>query len=338
MVEITVKGINKVKAKGRTYYYHRVTGTRIRAEFGTPAFLTEVEQLTGRTSSGVQTSRGTLGALIEGYRKSPEFTQLAARTRADYQKVFDYLQPLAGDALNEFDKRAIIEIRDAAFAKRKRRFANYTVAVLSLLFNWGVRRGLCESNPVRDTPKLRRPRSLPKANRRWTREELQIVLAAAPRELKLAIALAVCTGMREADVLRFPWSGYKDGYVTTRALKTGAPIEMPAHPLLRELADAAPRTSPVMVVGAKGQPFTGSGLRQRFFGLVRDLREKGLVGEGLTFHGLRTTCATLLAEAGCDTQTIMAITGHTTEAMVAHYTRDASRKGRAKAAIEKLEI
>jgi hypothetical protein len=46
----------------------------------------------------------------------------------------------------------------------------------------------------------------------------------------------------------------------------------------------------------------------------------------------------MLAEAGCDTQTIMAITGHTTEAMVAHYRREADKKQRAKAAIRKLDF
>jgi hypothetical protein len=39
-----------------------------------------------------------------------------------------------------------------------------------------------------------------------------------------------------------------------------------------------------------------------------------------------------------DTQTIMAVTGNTTEAMVAHYTREASRRGHAKAAIRRLKL
>jgi integrase len=93
-----------------------------------------------------------------------------------------------------------------------------------------------------------------------------------------------------------------------------------------------------VIVGARGRPFTNDGFRARFFKLVRKLRTEGRVGKGLTFHGLRTTTATLLAEAGCDAQTIMAITGHTTEAMVAHYTREASRKRRAKRAIRKLDL
>ncbi len=276
--------------------------------------------------------------MIVAYRRSPEFAQLAPRTQADYQKVFDYLRPIELDPLIAITPSFVIEARDAAFAAHKRRFANYVVAVLRLLLTWGRIRGLVDANAAAAVPKLKRPRGAPKANRRWTRDELQIVLDAAPAELRLAIALAVCTGMREGDVLRFPWSGYADGKIQARAAKTGAPIWMPAHPMLCELLDAAPRQSPTVIIGARGRPFTESGFRGRFFKLIRTLRDQGRIGSGLTFHGLRTTTVTMLAEAGCDTQTIMAISGHATEAMVAHYRRDADKKGRAVAAIEKLDF
>jgi integrase len=165
-----------------------------------------------------------------------------------------------------------------------------------------------------------------------------VVLGAAPPELRLAIALGVCTGMRESDVLAFPWSGYKDGLIEGRAAKTGTPIWMPAHPMLMELLDAAPRKSPVVVIGARGRPYTQNGFQSRFFKLIRALKSAGRVAPGLTFHGLRTTTVTLLAEAGCDTQTIMAISGHATEAMVAHYRRDADQKDRAESAIARLNL
>jgi len=40
----------------------------------------------------------------------------------------------------------IAPIRDAAFKKRARRFANYTVAVLSLLFKWAAVREFMPTN------------------------------------------------------------------------------------------------------------------------------------------------------------------------------------------------
>jgi integrase len=58
---------------------------------------------------------------------------------------------------------------------------------------------------------------------------------------------------------------------------------------------------------------------------------------GVTFHGLRKTAASRLAEAGCSTHEIAAITGHKTLAMVELYTRGADQKRRATAAIFRLE-
>lgn len=98
MVDFHIKGLNKVKAKGRIYYYHRATRKRIRAEFGTSAFLAEVETLNcyGGTQ-GVDRrphARGTLGALVTAYRSSPEFLGLASRTKAGYCSLSRWLSSL----------------------------------------------------------------------------------------------------------------------------------------------------------------------------------------------------------------------------------------------------
>jgi len=58
---------------------------------------------------------------------------------------------------------------------------------------------------------------------------------------------------------------------------------------------------------------------------------------GIAFHGLRTTVSVKLAEAGADTQTIMAVTGHQTESMMKKYTEEAKRRKNAKAGIRLLE-
>lgn len=92
-----------------------------------------------------------------------------------------------------------------------------------------------------------------------------------------------------------------------------------------------------IVVGQRGEAFTESGFRARFFKVIRQLTADGEVGLGLTFHGLRHTAATMLADAGCDTRDIMAITGHKTEAMAQRYTRHADQRRRATLAIAKLE-
>lgn len=59
--------------------------------------------------------------------------------------------------------------------------------------------------------------------------------------------------------------------------------------------------------------------------------------QGLVFHGLRKTATGNLAEAGCTSEQIKAITGHKTDRMVSHYVAGAKQKERAKAAMKKLE-
>lgn len=93
----------------------------------------------------------------------------------------------------------------------------------------------------------------------------------------------------------------------------------------------------MIVVGARGLPYTQNGFQRRFFGLIRKLSDAERVGPGLSFHGLRHTVGTRLAEAGCDPRTIAAVLGQQTTAMADHYSRGADRRHLAKAAIERLQ-
>jgi integrase len=358
-MEFSVEGVKAYRNRhGKWYYYHRKTGKRIKSRPGSPEFFAELAARNS-TASAVppRPLPGTLAALIADYRASAEFITLEPRTRADYQKVFDYLRPLETDLLVAVTPGYVAAVRDAAFKRKKRHFANYVKTVLSLLFAWAVSRGLMEFNPAARVKKIRRPKNAPEANRAWSREELQIVLAESPFEMRVAIALAVCTSLREGDVVIWPWSGYKDRLIQGRDAKTGSPVWMPAHPMLIALLEehkerAAARAkkkgvnvvplslSPDMpiVTGQRGRPITEAGLRSNFFKVIRRLVREGKVASGVTFHGLRTTTATMLADADCDDATIQAVTGHKTVAMVAHYRRGADKKRRAAKGIAKLDF
>jgi hypothetical protein len=103
-MEMRVKGVKYYRNRhGRWYAYHRKTGRRIKAEPGTAAFLAELEEIERGSKTEPPPLAGTLGALIAAYRESPEFAELASRTRADYQSIFDYLKPLATHPLVAID-------------------------------------------------------------------------------------------------------------------------------------------------------------------------------------------------------------------------------------------
>ena len=46
MTVVRIKGLKRYKSKGRWFVYHRKTGIRLREEFGTGAFMAELEAIT----------------------------------------------------------------------------------------------------------------------------------------------------------------------------------------------------------------------------------------------------------------------------------------------------
>src|SRR5262249_52762410 len=105
---------------------------------------------------------------------------------------------------------------------------------------------------------------------------------------------------------------------------------------LREILDAKARVSPQIVVGVRGRPMSANTLGSRFFDFLKSLPEE-TVEPGLSFHGLRHTLGTRLAEAGWDAPTIASVLGQQTTQMAEHYSRTARRHHLATAAIERIE-
>jgi hypothetical protein len=160
---VRVKGVKKVRAKGHIYFYHRKTMTRLPDQFGTPEFMRAFLALEKKHE--LAAGPGTLGALIQRYRASPDFADLAANTRRTRQWVFDYLKPLDVMRLADIDSAFLYEVRDRAKVKHKRSFANLLIDVLRLLFSWASKRGLMDKNPALAVDKIRRPKDAKVVNR-----------------------------------------------------------------------------------------------------------------------------------------------------------------------------
>jgi integrase len=332
---VRVRGVKKVRSKGRIYYYHRATNTRLPDDPRSAEFISKLRALEAKQQAAP--GPGTLGGLITQYHASPEWSNLAPRTKAYYNKTLDYFKPLDAMPLVNIDRQFIWKLRDQTASTHAQSFTNHVLLVLQLLFNWGMRRGLCESNPVLGVDRVKKPKDAPIKNRPWTEKEFDIVFSAASHSLQLAISLAAFAGLRESDVVKVTWGCYDGQSIETRQRKTGAPVWVPAHYKLRDLLDHSPRVSPLIVLNRQGMPYTTSALRTEFFRLLRKLKAAGEVGPGLSLHGLRHTLGTRLAEAGCDAQTIASVLGQQTTVMAEHYSRTANRRGNASAAIERLE-
>ena len=198
MTRVSVKGFKIFDDRhGKPRCYHRATRTPIdlvAAPLGSAEFFAECARITTLTKVIGIPRPGTLGMLIAAYRKHDAFTDLAPRTRRDYQRVFDYLQPVDGTALVKFNRPLVVRIRDKA-ANHGWRFANYVKAVLSIIFGWGVERGYLQFNPAEKLKNIRRPKNTPEANRPWSDEERHVSLEEVPAHIKPAIALMMFTGL-----------------------------------------------------------------------------------------------------------------------------------------------
>jgi integrase len=325
---------------GRRRCYHRPTGITIDLEKfpeGSRELVAECERLDALTQNE-DPKPGTLGMLIAAYRAHPAFTDLAPRTKSDYQNVFNYLKPIADTPLVKFDKPLIVRIRDKAAQDKGRKFANDVKARFSGIFGWGSERGYIESNFAAGIKDIRRPKNAPDANRPWADEEREAVLAACPPHIRPAIALMMFTAIGPRDALTLPKSFYKAGEIATRRSKTGEPVFWPCPaPLAVLLAEAPTHDAITLCANSDGKPWTVSGFRASWRPIRIALERDGKIGPALTLYGLRHTVAVILREAGMDERTIADALGQKTIEMARHYAKGADLKPKMRGVVRSFE-
>lgn len=277
----------------------------------------------------------TLGALIRAYKASEKFQSLATRTKADYIATLNRLENIESTPLDQITPGFLTRIKDEL--KVGQRAKIYVVQVLSAVFTWGQQRDWLATNPAHG---VEIKKKIGEGNRPWKAHELETVLTEAPTHLRLPIMLAAFAGLRQGDILRLPWSAYDGSMVRFRQGKTSREVVVPVHARLKLELDAAAikKVGPIIVISKKkARPFTSNGFQGSFFKLIRRLVEQGKIGKGLTFHGLRHTLGTALAETGAATRTIATVLGHANERMSEHYSRRAETAHQVEAAIRSLE-
>jgi integrase len=343
MTIVRVKGFHIFKDRhGRLRCYHRKTRTSVdlaRAPIGSAEFIAECAKIAALAAAKAGKEKpGTLGLLICDYRKSPVFQDLAPRTRADYQGLFEYLRPIADTPITSFNRPLVVRIRDKAAAALGRRRGNYVRAVLSILFSWGRERGYLADNPASGIKDIRRQKGAPEANRPWSDQEREAVIAAAPAHIRPAIALMMFTGLGPKDALTLPRNFAKGGEIATRRAKTGEPVFWPMPAPLAAILDQAPsHASTTLCANSKGLPWTLSGFATSWRTLRLRLEKDGLIGPGLTPYGLRHTVAVILRESGCDERTIADALGQKTIEMARHYAKGADLRGKMRGVVKSFD-
>jgi integrase len=78
----------------------------------------------------------------------------------------------------------------------------------------------------------------------WSEESIASILSVAPREIQLALMLAIWTSQRQGDLFRLPWSAYDGSHILFQQSKTGRRIVMPVGAPLKALLDVTERRAP----------------------------------------------------------------------------------------------
>lgn len=269
---------------------------------------------------------GTLGAIIEEYKRSPAWNRLSPGSRKNYEMALNKIKPMAAKAVTAIRKRHILQLRDAF----KPGVGQMVVAVLSILLKFAHDRDYVEHNVA---TRIERPKMGEWS--RWPDELLAHFLEHAPEPMRRAALLAVATGQRQGDLLRLRWDAYDGDGLTLVQQKTDEPVYIPLLPAVLAELDAWRREgrSVTVLCSKRGTPWTRGHFQAHWAAAIHAAK---LHGKGLTFHGLRATAAAHLAEAGCSTHEIAAITGHRTLSMVQKYAKGAEQKRRARADVKKL--
>ena len=287
-----------------------------------------------------EASVGTLRDLILYYKKSPDYLSLKHATRVSYERAFVVLEPFVDRQLNDLRRATIIQMRDRTLLARYQTWmANYAVTVLSVVFRFGLDHGFMDKNPLQERVRKLRMQRSSYPNRPWTALERRLVLEHAPPHVRLPIALAMCTGLRKADVFSIKLSAIRDGHISVCTSKRGIPIKLPIHPVLADALARRPTVDAMQIaLRSDGKPWTPDGFDTVWHRLKSKLEAEGKVEKGLTMHGLRHTLGVLLKEAGAHDGEIADVLGQSTTAMARYYSQCAGLSDKMQQIVKRLDL
>ncbi len=149
---VRLKHVKRVHAKGRTYFYHRITGERLPTDHEERAArVLEIN----RTMKGTvrKIAAGSLVDVIAQYKRAPEFRNLRERTRHEYAVYLDLLSDTWGPhPVASIERKHVLGLRDK-YAETAGT-ANKIVMVLRILLTFAVNRDYRRDNPAKEIKKL----------------------------------------------------------------------------------------------------------------------------------------------------------------------------------------
>ena len=307
----------------------------IKGQYGSPEFAANYRaamegEARPNVPVGIPCERGSLRALARDHLASADFIALAPETQRKRRDMIERLVDRHGDKpVARLEHKHVRAIMDEYATKPG--VAINMLSAIKVLVARAVADGTLKHDP---TIGIKRPKLSKEGWHSWEDDEIAKYEAHHPvgSQARLALALALYTGQREADVIRMGKQHVRDGGINVVQQKTGAQVWISLHPELKAIMDATPLGHLVFLVSNRNEAYASA---QSFGNKFREwTKEAGLTG--CQFHGLRKACARRLAEAGCTAVEIMSITGHSSLKEVERYVRAANQMRISQMAIEKV--
>lgn len=333
-MRVTLKGIAKVTAKGRTYWYAWRGGPRLRGEPGSPEFLASYNEAIEERRTP---DKNRFRFVVVDYKGSKEYKKLAESTRDQWAKWLDRIADYFGDLrIAQFDRhekiRPIIRRWRNKWADTPRT-ADYALQVLSRVAAHAVELGRISSNPCEGIKHLY---NNDRSEIIWTDSDVAQIKKTCSAEIAYAVDLAGHTGLRLGDLMRLAWSHIGDDAIVLTTGKSSHRREaiIPLYGALRDILARIPKHATTVLSSSRHRPWTADGFGSSFNKAKIDA---GMSDRDLHFNDLRGTAATKFYIAGFSMREIAETLAWEEESVDKIIRRYVGRAAAIKAMIQKLE-
>ncbi len=307
-MRVRLRGINKVRRKladgsVRIHYYAWRNGPKLRGFPGDAEFIASYNEAIALRKKPAE---GYLFTLIAEFKQSSDYQNLSDDSKRAYNTYLKAIEERFGtmplSVLSDPRVRGDFKTWRDKMAKTPRK-ADYAWTTLARVLSVAKDRGRIAVNPCERGGRLY---EADRADKIWGEAELGRLLAAANKQMTLAVMLALYTGQRQGDLIGLPWSGYDGKYIRLTQSKTKKAVVVPVAKALRDLLNATKRVSTQIMTNTRDSPWTSDGFRTSFDKL------KALAGitEDLHFHDFRGSAVLRLALNGATVPEIVSVTGH----------------------------
>ena len=335
VVKYPLKGVFKVKAKGRTYWYAwrgPPLGPRLQGAPGSPEFHASYVEAHAALHTP---DPGRFRSLVVLYRASNEYKTLAPSTRQVWAPWLDRIDAHFGDLrIVQFERtmkiRPII-IRWRSQWADKPRTADFSIQVLSRILSHATDTlGMLPGNPCEGIKTLYR---VDRSELIWTASDIDRLKQTCSPEVAHAVDVAAYAGLRLGDLVRLSWShiGVDEIVIATSKSRHKRSARVPLYDDLREVLARIPKRATTVLTNSRGRPWGAKSLGNAF-----TLAKNKCGFADLHFHDLRGTAATRFYTAGLRENVVAEIMGWEEAHVAKIIRRYVDRSSVVKAAIAEL--